>query len=165
MIEADVPAALRALAAAETAEAADAAYWRLDNHVIVQGALYQAAEATAVAAVLALPRATVAGRARLLELLGQIGAGATAPSEVAAGNTGLAERCLREVAKGFPIYVAILAAAQDADEIASAVDLIGLSARADASLKERARHAVEQARDETLPVGVRKLMANWIDEL
>jgi hypothetical protein len=161
----DLPGALRALATADTAEAADAAYWRLDNHVLVQGALHQAAEATAAAAVIALSGATVAGRARLLELLGQIGAGQAAPEEVAAGNTGLADRCLGEIARGFPIYVAILGAARDPDEIASAVDLIGLAARADATLKERARHYLEQARQKTLPGGLHKLMESWIDEL
>jgi hypothetical protein len=161
----DVPAALRALSSADSPAAADAAYWRIDNTVVVQGALFQSAEATAAAAVTALWGSTSSGRARLLELLGQLASGETAPSEIAAGNTDLAERCLREVARGFPMYAAILGETTDPEEVTSAVDLVGLSARADASLKDRARFYLEEARKKSIPEGVKKLITNWVGEL
>jgi hypothetical protein len=160
-----LPDAFRALASAPDAQAADAAYWRIDNTVLVQGSLHESAEAAASVGVVALVHATPPGRARLLELLGQIAAGEAAPSEPAAGNTGLAARCQHEVARGFPVYVAFLGSTDEPDELASCIDLLGLAARADAALSSQARFHLERLLSRGIPAGLEKLTRGWLEEL
>ena len=63
------------------------------------------------------------------------------------------------------MYAAILGTATDPEEVTSAVDLVGLSTRADASLKDRARFYLEDAKRKSIPDGVKKLIANWVGEI
>ena len=91
-----VPHALMDLLHAPTPELATQAYWRLENQVVVQGQLYQAAEpvvAVLMAALLAeeSPRHVRLG---VLELLFQILSGSAHGSEVALDN-----RCVDEVCR------------------------------------------------------------------
>ena len=96
-----IPAALLDLFRASTESAADAAYWRLENHVVVQGQLFQAAEPV-VSVLLAalLDQSPLHIRSRILELLFQILSGHPDESEVAASNEGLAERCKSKAREG-----------------------------------------------------------------
>ena len=89
-----IPAALLDLLNAPTPEAANAAYWKLDNHVVVQGALFQAAEPVVSVLLAALTETRPAHvRASLLELLFQILAGEAAGGERALSNDPLAQAC------------------------------------------------------------------------
>ncbi len=153
-----VPDALRDLVGARDAAAARDAYWRIDNTVVVQGALHEAAEATASVAVVALGRCGPAGRARLLELLGQIGAGEAADAD-------LVTRCQREVARGYPIYALLAETTREPEELTSVVDLLGISARADATLRSRVRGTYERLLQVDLTPGVRKLVTSWLEEV
>jgi hypothetical protein len=89
-----VPTALADLSQATSDESAENAYWRIDNEVIVQGELYQAALPT-LEVLLALASKVSSGPARrwLAELVQQIVCGQTHESETAAGNGDLAVRC------------------------------------------------------------------------
>ncbi|OII68931.1 hypothetical protein [Streptomyces sp. CC77] len=96
----DVPASLRQLIAARTEDEA-AAYWGLDNSVVVQGALYGAA----LPVVPVLPAAllddlSADARDHVLELLYQIVAGEAGEDEAARGSGALGDRCRAAAREG-----------------------------------------------------------------
>lgn len=94
-----VPDALRRLLAAVDEDEAMAAYWELENVVVVQGQLYSAALPT-VSVLLAALLGELSADARdlVLELLQQIVTGEAGADEAALDPTGLGERC-REAAR------------------------------------------------------------------
>jgi len=90
--------ALRELLEAADPVEAERAYWKLENHVVVQGQLYQAAESVVPVLLATLvdpcPRHV---RISVMELLYQIVAAEPHESEVKKGNAALGEVC-RELA-------------------------------------------------------------------
>lgn len=94
----DVPGALTALATAADEMAADRAYWRLDNRVVVQGQLFESAFGVVqvLLALLTGPLSLPAKR-RAVDLLLQIGGGVTDSTEPSTGNQDLAERCRKSM--------------------------------------------------------------------
>jgi hypothetical protein len=156
-----VPDAIDALERASTAEDALNAYWQIDNVVVIQGAVYEAGLATIPCLLSCLQRCTGVARPEVLELLVQIGGGEVALSEIASGNRDLATQCLREVARGFPLYLSILEQSKNPDERWSCVDLLGLSARADPSLMNRVAFFLKQAKMVETSAGVLELITNW----
>ncbi|MCP2303524.1 hypothetical protein LV79_003229 [Actinokineospora globicatena] len=96
-----LPTAFDALHAAATPESADAAYWMIDNEVVVQGSLFEAAE-PALAVLLSLSGEFKDGpRLRaLVELVQQIVCGVPADLEDRSGNTELGDRCRRQAREG-----------------------------------------------------------------
>jgi hypothetical protein len=99
-----VPEALEALRTATSEDAAREAYWRLDNTVVVQGRLFEAALPTAACIITILGSSTSeVARVRLVELLEQISGGETQPD-----RTGLLISIRREIRRGFGIFVGLL---------------------------------------------------------
>jgi hypothetical protein len=95
-----IPAALLDLLSAPTESAANAAYWRLENHVVVQGQLFQAAEAVVSVLLAGLSQSRAQHiRSSVLELLFQILAGHPDESEMAS-NDGLGEACKAKAREG-----------------------------------------------------------------
>jgi hypothetical protein len=92
----EVPAALRDLFSASKVEAAQAAYWRLENSVVVQGQLYDAALATTwvLMAGLATDGVSSVSIVAALELLFQITHGVAHEDEIARGSVSLRESCI-----------------------------------------------------------------------
>jgi hypothetical protein len=89
-----VPDALRGLLAARAPAEIDRFYWRLENRVVAQGGLYQAALPVVSVLLAALVEgipSTVKGS--VLDLLFEIVAGSPTQEEVEAGNAGLGEAC------------------------------------------------------------------------
>lgn len=110
-----VPAAIeRLLTAATDAEASDA-YWELDNRVVVQGQLFEAAEAVARELVTRIcsSGASEPGLSRALDLLVELAYGDADASEVAAGNLGLGARCRDEIRNGMHCLRSSAAAGDD----------------------------------------------------
>jgi hypothetical protein len=97
----DVPLALKRLLAADSSNEADAAYWQLENVVVVQGQLYESAAAvvSVVLAALLEPRPSYV-EISLIELLFQIVAGEADSSERAHGNADLGDHCRRLAREG-----------------------------------------------------------------
>jgi hypothetical protein len=133
-----VPAAIERLRDAKTPEEATRAYWRIDNTVIVQGALYEAAEHTVPCVLSVLPGCTEVGRARAFELLFQLGAGGTHRDEMQAGNKDLDERCRAAVKLGAAMYFYFLEHGGP-EESGFCADLIELCARDDETIAQRGR--------------------------
>jgi len=124
---AGVPAALLALQQATDEREALRAYWRIDNVVVVQGRLYEAALPTVNALLIGLTGCTTVARPHLLELLVQLASGETAPSEVMLGNLQLAERCRAALPAGLSVFLALLEERRPTEQ-AHLFDLLGLCA-------------------------------------
>jgi hypothetical protein len=97
-----IPVALREMLASTSPEEVEPAYWRIENHVVVQGQLYQAAVQVAgvILAALACVDRPRWVRVSLLELLFQIVNGSPHESEVAVGFGDLAEACRAAARQG-----------------------------------------------------------------
>jgi hypothetical protein len=111
---AEVPGALRALAAATSEAEVQRAYWRLDNVVVVQGRVFEAAEFVVQPLLQLLCLRNAAVQRYTLDLLIEL-TGAAAypdPSEVERGNAGLVERCRARAREGIAVVYGLL----DAEE-------------------------------------------------
>lgn len=97
-----VPRAIDRLLTATTDAEARSAYWELDNRVVVQGQLFEAAEAVTQELVTRICSggASMPGLSRALDLLVELAYGEADASEVAVGNVGLGARCRDEIRKG-----------------------------------------------------------------
>lgn len=95
-----LPQAFEDLSTATSKEVADDAYWRIDNEVLVQGELYEAAVST-LEVLLSMAPTVPSGPSRrsVAELIQQIVFGEPHTSEVEIGNAGIADLC-RSIAYG-----------------------------------------------------------------
>ena len=159
-----VPQAMAALQAASSQEEADRAYWQIDNTVVVQGALYEAAVPTARCLVTILPRCTAVARPQILELLGQLAMGKPDPSEVELGNGDLQSCCIVEISRGVAIYFDLLENGSD-DERALCVDLLHMCCREDGSLRPRTKWYFEKLLSEGIGSGLRALINNCLMDM
>jgi len=77
------------------------AYWKLENHVVLQGALFEASVGTVslIGAAMVEPERPKWVRIQLLELLFQIVMGESHPEEVNRGFANLREECHNEANK------------------------------------------------------------------
>lgn len=123
-----IPAALVALQHASSEQDALRAYWQIDNVVVVQGALFEAALPTANALLIGLTSCTLTARPHLLELLVQLTSGETAPSEIDHGNDQLAARCRGVLPGGLSVLLALLESGGPAER-EHCVDLLGICAQ------------------------------------
>jgi hypothetical protein len=90
-----IPIAFRELLASNSPDESTNAYWKLENHVVLQGSLFEAAAYIVPAICAALVDKSRARwvRIQLLGLLDQIVFGEPHPEEVARGLGDLAVRC------------------------------------------------------------------------
>jgi hypothetical protein len=120
-----VPSALVRLASSSTVDEALRAYWELDNSIVIQANLFQAAEFVVPFVLHLALVATDHIRQLALELLIQLVAGQPHPNEIAAGNTELGERCRKAAGAGLANFYALLDSPND--ELRDrAVELVGL---------------------------------------
>lgn len=161
----DVPLAIEALQSATTEEAAVDAYWRIDNVVVVQGAVYEAALAATQCLLSSLLQCTEVARPHILELLVQIGSGEASESEVVAGNSSVVEMCLGELVRGFPIYAHLLEHSSRTEERAYCVDLLCLCARHQAADHDRVVWYLRRVMTGEAPGELKRLVENWLQEL
>lgn len=106
-----VPQAMADLFAASTEEAAKSAYWsHLDNEVVVQGQLYEAAGLVIAPILTELSGDSLsrASRYRAVELLAEIALGAPHPSEEESGGQQLREFCIGQMRRGLWTLYALL---------------------------------------------------------
>jgi hypothetical protein len=161
---AQIPDTLVALANATTEAEAERAYWRIDNDVVVQGALYEAAVATAACAVALLLRCTTPGATWMLELLFQLGNGETAPSEQGNAAGDLRKLCVDELLLGAAIYFNFLDQGTP-DQRFHSVDLLGLCALEDRSLLPRVQWTLSKLIDDGVEDRLEKLAREWLKTL
>ncbi|WP_148314442.1 hypothetical protein [Sorangium cellulosum] len=160
-----LPRALQELESASTEDEALSAYWRIDNYVVVQGRVYEAALAVVSCLLGTLLRCTDVSRRHVLELLVQIGGGEPAHSEIDLGEADLVARCRKEIARGFPVYVNVLERTEDDDEQGFCVDLLGLSCMADSCLRERVQWYYKMLLSRPVGKGMPELVSSWLEEI
>jgi len=104
-----IPTAVERLVSAESEEEAREAYWQLDNTVVVQGQLFEAAQhlVPALHAALVGELASPA-REAIADLLVEICAGEADESEVALGNEQLGDSCRAAVSEGIWLMYGLL---------------------------------------------------------
>ena len=119
----EVPEALVTLSIADSPQAAEKAYWLLENRVVVQGALFSSAPAVVdvLMAMLSLspPRWVTIS---ILELLFQILSGESHESESARGRDQLASECRSAAMPGFWLICREVASG----ERAAALDVLAI---------------------------------------
>lgn len=96
-----VPSVIKALLNAESIEEAEELYWRIDNHVVVQGQLFEAAEylvPVLMSSLLEINQDFI--KYYVFDLLIQIVAGFPDRSEMALGNSEIRERCRAKAREG-----------------------------------------------------------------
>jgi hypothetical protein len=154
-----VPFALEMLRTAASASAADEAYRRIDNTVIVQGALYPAALPTAACIVAMLATCTPVARVRALELLEQISGGESEP-----GDEEAIEGISKEVLFGFSVYVDLLEHGIDMER-EPCVELVLSCAQRQQELRDRVRFYLQKlGRDRTASARVREYASRRLSE-
>ncbi|MEM7349608.1 MAG: hypothetical protein AAF657_02305 [Acidobacteriota bacterium] len=158
-----VPRAICALRDAQSADEAAAAYWKIDNKVVVQGALYEAAVPAAECALAALPHSTEFGKPKLVELLYQLGNGESHPSEVEVGLPNLGELCRIEICRGATMIFHLLETAEP-DWLDLAVDLALLMVDQAPELSGKMRWYMERILCREIDEGVRTLISEWLEE-
>ncbi|WP_188191460.1 hypothetical protein [Nonomuraea sp. SYSU D8015] len=100
--EADrVPESILALVSSETEDEAWAAYWELENYVVVQGQLFEASQHMVPVLLAALAgEIPQAARKALLELLLQLVSGESDAEEMERGNSDLGSICRKNAREG-----------------------------------------------------------------
>jgi hypothetical protein len=96
--------ALPEMVFADSEEQGEIAYGRLDNSLVVQGQLFEAAEYLVPFLISGTLVGTPIGKWLCLDLLVEIAGGFTDGSEIRLGNSDLENRCKEAVRKGIPIY-------------------------------------------------------------
>ncbi|WP_144009230.1 hypothetical protein [Enemella evansiae] len=121
-----VPAAIVAMMMARDTESAERAYWRIDNHVVVQGRLFQSAEFVAdrVISEICAGRYSEFGLPEALNLLVQFAYGFEDASEIARGNKTIARNCRRSILKELDCIKNLIPGAQDEWVIRGVLDLV-----------------------------------------
>lgn len=104
-----VPESLKRLNQAKTDEEANEAYWTLDNRVVVQGQLFDAARWVVGPLVSTLQAGVAApARRRVVDLLVEIALGVPHQSELQAGNEQLGEACRQQLKLGLWCFYGLL---------------------------------------------------------
>jgi hypothetical protein len=159
-----VPAAIQALLDAKTERDATAAYWRLDNTVVVQGALYEAALPTTHCLVVGLASCTAVARPRVLELLVQTAGGECSRVELEANNHDLPRACAAALRGALGTFLRVVELGTDIER-ALAVDVLGLCGRVAPETRDQiAWHMRRYLTTQPHPQ-VQTLLFSWIDEL
>ncbi|SDE39134.1 MULTISPECIES: hypothetical protein [unclassified Paenibacillus] len=159
-----LPEALLQLKDASTIAEAELASVSIESIVVVQGALYEVAVPTAICLLSMIQNTTDTARPYMLELLVLIASGEPADLELEYGNPRLADACKREVARGTAVYAHLLENGRAAERL-HCIDLLGLCAKRDRTVRERVRwmfrRVLQSERDER----IREFLSYWLREL
>ena len=112
-----VPGSIRAMLSAATPDELDEYYWELENHVVIQGRLFQAAPPVVAVLMAALTCAERPSWVRIgvLDLLFQLVIGTSHESEIANGSHLLGATCKKTVRHGlWVLYRELIEGERDA---------------------------------------------------
>ena len=84
------------------------AYWQLDNYVVVQSQLFEAAEYLVPFLLSGLVIGTPFGKHMCLDLIAEIAGGFPDTTEINSGNAAIEFRCGDEIRKGLPLFYSFL---------------------------------------------------------
>lgn len=148
-----IPDALDALSSATTAEAALAAYRRIENTVVVQGTPQESSVAAAACIVALLPGCSAVSRERLIDLLDEIATGYDETPE------HQQRAIVAEIIKGFGLFLTLVQRGSDI-ECSMCMDLLLYCAQYEPSLRPQAEYYVERVSgDDSRSTDVRSFSA------
>jgi len=151
-----LPGALRRLAAARTTAEAGAAYWEIDNVVVIQGRLSQSASAVVCCLMSALATAAPPARDEIVSLIALIANGYDEHVDIdAVGPVRLAE-IRQEVTRGFVFFAELL----ETTGHAACIELVAVCGLTDPLLRERAGYVLEAAARLPKPARFSQVLAN-----
>ena len=133
-----LPFALNVLSTEKNKQALNNAYWGIDNVAVVDGGLFNSAEAVIPCLLSILNACSNEARPFILELLSQLASFYPHPSEIELGNTELGRACMNEISNGVSLYFDILENAQE-DEIDHCIDLLEMCCRHNPFLFDRVK--------------------------
>ncbi|QTD50169.1 hypothetical protein [Sulfidibacter corallicola] len=97
----NIPSAILELLKSSRPDEAENAYWKIENHVVVQGQLFESAEyVVPVLLTSLLQKQQKWVKISILELLFQIVSGEPHEEEISKGNRDLGERCREKAREG-----------------------------------------------------------------
>ena len=131
----DVPRMIFQLLTATNEHEAGAVFDYIENNIVVQGRLFEAAPPTVGCLVIALPFSPPVARIAILELLNHLCGGNVSREEEEAGYP-LRGKCLQEMRKGVAIYLYLLQYGSN-EERRECIDLLDMCAESDPSLIEQ----------------------------
>jgi len=156
-----VPAAVAALASAESSEQALAAYWRIDNVVMVDGRLSEAVEPLTPSLLVAMDSAALPAYNTILDLLSAIAGGYEEHVDNQAVGRASVKTCVEMMASRLNIFIEELFASGNA----SCVDiLLGCSIYVERTRGE-VRDALTRALSLRSSLGIRTHIEIAIDDL
>ena len=159
-----LPEAIQTLAISDNDDELDDAYWEIDNESIVQGVLFQSSLAVVICLLSILESCKALARPYILELLVQFICGEPSQSEIEHGNDNLLANIRNEVLKYFPLFI-LLAKNTNESEKALCIDIIGVCALEDSSLKPQVNELLVCLKDRFEQDCVNELVENWLAEL
>jgi len=162
-----LPAAVRRLCSATSAEDARFAFEAVDAATVVQGRLSQAAVAVASCLAYSLRHADAQAPAvpRILLMLSIIAAGTDEWADRDGVGPLDVSACMEHVLTGFSRYCELLESSDDVEVVLSSIDLVCMCGTDDPALREPARTALRAARLRQLTPGVVVLVENSLAEL
>lgn len=153
---ADLPDALRRLAAARTTAEARTACWEIDNVVVIQGRLSQSAAAVVSCLMHSLVTAAPPARDEIISLIASLASGYEDHVDIGlVGPVSLAD-IRQEVARGFVFFTELL----ESTGHAGCIELVAICGLTDPLLRERAAYVLEAASRLPKPARFSQVIAN-----
>jgi hypothetical protein len=156
-----VPKAIIGLAQAKSDQEASDFESQIDNVVILQGFMHEAALPTTTCIVGLLPSCSAAGRRWMLGLLFQFGNGKSLTSP---DGEDLSRQCMREILYGTAMYFDILERGTY-EEVHACIDLLILCAFEDRCLRARVDWTFRKLLETQVDESLREALGNGIDEI
>ncbi|MEU6206247.1 hypothetical protein ABZ814_22000 [Micromonospora musae] len=156
-----IPSAIEALAGAATPDAAQAAYWRIDNVAIIQGRLSQCVAPLTSCLLVALTLASDPARSRIFDLLATISGGYDDHVESSAVGPISVRECVGQMARHKRVFVDELTLRGNA----SCVDILLMCAIYDEALREDVIEAFRNALSSPESARIRDLIESSIAEI
>jgi len=157
--------AIRVIATSDCKREIETAYWNIDNECVVQGILYESALAVVCSLLEILSKCKKMARPYVLELIVQLISGTPARVEIESGNIELLKNIRLEVLKSVPVFLALLEKDSSEEEKALCIDILGVCALEDSSLKIIVKERLNLLNGDFENEGVNTLIENWLLEL
>ncbi len=142
----------------------DTAYWNIDNEVILQGMLFQAALPVISYILPMLSSCTKAAKPYLLELIVQLVSGYPAPSEINLGNKNIVKNIRDEATKYFSAFIDMVDNGTNLEK-ELCIDILGILAIHNSHLQEKVLAKMKQIFFSSSDKEFKEMVNNWVDEI
>ncbi len=160
----NIPKALAVLSHSEKEEDLGAAYWNIDNEVILQGMLFQAALPVISCVLPMLSDCKKVAKPYLLELIVQLVSGYPAPSEINISNKNIVKDIRDEATKYFSAFINMVDNGTNVEK-ELCIDILGILALHNRHLQEKVLAKMKQIIFSSNDKEFKEMVNNWVDEI